>query len=287
MVSLNEQQRESFREQGFLIVDSLIDARSVAAARTAFDRLFRGVFERGVRPDEVNWQEDTGDPDMTRQICNGWKADRAIAAIVLRENIGKAIAELTGWPGSRIMQDNVIWKPPGARPLGFHQDNAYIPWISPAEMASCWIALDDTTAEGGTIELVPGSNHWTVDEPAGAFHGPSDYQRPMREAAERQGIEPQIQPIVVAAGGGLFHHGGIWHGSGFNESDRPRRALVVHAVSSEARFRRANIGKGNGPIYGRYLRLRDELMDESFFPILWTHDGRRTEGLETIWAHET
>ena len=47
-----------------------------------------------------------------------------------------------------------------ARPLGYHQDSAYHPWLAPQAMLSCWIALDDTTAEGGTMELVRGSHQW-------------------------------------------------------------------------------------------------------------------------------
>ena len=284
MIELSRDQIAAFQDHGFVVVDKLIDGDAVLAARGAFDRLFRGEFERGVLPDEVNWQEDTGRTDMTRQICNGWKADRTIAAIVLREDIGRAIAQLAGWPGSRIMQDNVIWKPPGARPLGYHQDDAYISWVSPARMASCWIALDDTTAAGGTMEVVPGSHRWAVEEPSGLFHGPEDYQRAMREAAARAGIIPRVEHVVVPAGGGLFHHGGTWHGSGMNNGDRPRRALVVHALSSEARFRRENIARGNGPIYGRYLRLGDDTMDESYFPVLWTEDGRRTMGIDGIMS---
>ena len=282
MIEVSPEQVASFRKQGYVLNESLIDAETIDRARHAFERLFRGEFERGVLPDEVNWQEGTGRADMTRQICNGWKGDRTIAAIVLRADIGKAIATLAGWPGSRIMQDNVIWKPPGARALGYHQDNAYISWVSPSEMASCWIALDDTTATGGTMELVPGSHHWPVDPPSGEFHGPEDYRRMMAEAAGRQGLEPQIQHIVVPAGGGVFHHGGIWHGSGMNGGTTPRRALVIHAISSQARFRRENIADGNGPVYGRYLRLDDDQMDENHFPILWTEDGRRTRGIEAM-----
>src|SRR3546814_7166227 len=57
----------------------------------------------GVWPDEVNWQEGRSDPTLTRQICNGWKANRAIANVVLREDFGRAIAKMGGWPGTRII----------------------------------------------------------------------------------------------------------------------------------------------------------------------------------------
>ena len=129
MFNVTQEQIEQFNEDGFLIVDRLIDDETIETIRECFERLFRGEFETGVRPDEVNWQMETGDPSLARQICNGWKADRDIAGTVLREDLGKAIAILGGWPGSRIMIDNVIWKPSGARSLGHHQDSAYLDCI--------------------------------------------------------------------------------------------------------------------------------------------------------------
>ncbi|MDH3689223.1 MAG: phytanoyl-CoA dioxygenase family protein [Gammaproteobacteria bacterium] len=280
MFEIDTSQIERFRRDGFLIVDQIIDEQTVEALRNSAARLFHGEFETGVAPDEVNWQASTSDPAATRQVCNAWKADLIVASVVLREDIGRAIARLAGWPGSRIMQDNVLHKPPGTTAIGYHQDSAYHQWITPREMVSCWIALDDTFAEGGTLEVVRGSHTWGICDEIGPFHRPEDYRLAMVEEAARQGVEPEVVPIVVAAGGGSFHHGTTWHGSGVNNTERSRRSVVTHALSSETRFVRKNIDQGNGPIYGRYMRLMGNEMDENFFPILWTEDGGRTKGLD-------
>ena len=270
----------SFEADGFVTLDSLIDLDLIEPLRERFDRLFRGDFETGISPDEVNWLSGRGDPTLTRQICNGWKADRLIASTVLDARLGEAIAVLAGWPGARIIQDNVLWKPPGARSLGFHRDNAYLAWYAPTEMFSCWIALDDTVAGGGTMEIARGSHRWpTHGDLFGEFHAPDDYRATVAAAAKTTGADLDIAPVEVPAGGGSFHHGWAWHGSGPNDSDRHRRALVLHCASSEARFNRAGFGEGNGPIYSRYARLTDDEMDENHFPILWRRDGYRTPGI--------
>ena len=281
-LTLTPGQTERFIADGIVMLERIVDAATVEALRASFDRLFRGEFETGVTPDEVNWQEGTGDPSLTRQICNGWKADRTIARVVLREDFGRALAELAGWPGARVLVDNVLWKPPGARPLGFHQDDAYLTWFTPQELISLWIALDDTSAEGGTMEVARGSHGWAHSAPEGEFHGPADYRKHMERAAEAEGVEPEIVPIVVTKGGGSIHHGWTWHGSGDNRSDTPRRALVLHAMSSEAQYVPGHLGEGTGSIYGRYKRLGDNVMDENYFPILWSQDGRRTPGLDEM-----
>ena len=270
----------SFDTDGFVKIGTVLDSDQIDQLRERFERVFAGEFETGTAPDEVNWLEGESDPSLTRQICNAWKADRLIAATVLDERLGAAVARLAGWPGARIVQDNVIWKPPGAKSLGFHRDNAYLAWYTPSEMCSCWIALDDTTASGGTLELARGSHRWpTKADPQGEFHAPDDYRTTVAAAAETAGVELDIAALEMTAGSAAFHHGWAWHGSGPNRSGTHRRALVLHCASSEARFCRAGFGSGNGPVYSRYARLNDDDMDENHFPILWHRDGYRTPGI--------
>ena len=280
MFELTAQQKANFDRDGFLVVERLIDEDTVEILRENFERLFKGEFETGVSPDEVNWQQSTGDPSLTRQICNGWKANIAIAKVITRPDIGQAIATLGEWPGTRVMSDNVLWKPPHTRSLGYHQDNSFLSWYHPSELLSCWIALDETTRDGGTIEFVRGSHRWHHSKPEGMFHGPEDYRRYMQSAAEQEGIEPEIVYVEVPEGGGSFHHGWTWHGSGFNHSPVPRRSLVMHGMRSDALYNPAHFHEGTGPIYSRYKRLGDNIMDENFFPITWREDGYRTPALQ-------
>ena len=273
---LTEEQIARFNADGFLILPKLIERDEAEAVAARFEGLFKGKFETGLYPDEWNWQEGRDRPDRTRQICNGWKSDRTVASLVLRREVGKLCAQLAGWPGARIAQDNVIWKPPGAKSLGYHQDNSYNDWIEPPSMLTCWIALDDTSAAGGTIEYVKGSHKWGRFPKAKQFHAPEDYRKEMVAAAHSIGKEPEIAFVEVPAGGCAFHHGWCWHGSGANAAERPRRSAVTHCMSSEAKFHPTNLSY----IYNRYKRVGDTAMDESYFPILWRKDGYRTPWLD-------
>ena len=270
----------SFDDDGFVMVGPVLDSSLIERLHERFERLFCGDFETGTAPDEVNWQEGKSDPTLARQICNAWKADRLIAATVFDARFGEAVARLAGWPGARIVQDNVIWKPPGAKSLGFHRDNAYLSWYTPQEMCSCWIALDETSASGGTLEVARGSHRWPPEaDPQGEFHAPDDYRSTVASAAAVAGTELDIAALELRAGEAAFHHGWAWHGSGPNRSGAHRRALVLHCASSEARFNRSGFASGNGPVYSRYARLGDDEMDENHFPILWHRDGYRTPGI--------
>ncbi|MGQ0658255.1 MAG: phytanoyl-CoA dioxygenase family protein [Chromatiales bacterium] len=275
-ITLTPSQIQQFGDDGFLILDRLLDAHEVSRAAARFEPLFRGEFETGLNPDEWNWQEGRDPIDRTRQICNAWKADRVIAGVVLDAVVGRLCAQLARWAGARLGQDNVLWKPPGAKPLGFHQDNSYVQWVDPPCYITCWISLDDTDASSGTLEYVRGSHRWGKFPPIRQFHAPEDYREALHAAAAATGQTPQIVPVEVPAGGCALHHGDTWHGSASNRSPRPRRSLVAHCISAAARFHPAEISY----IYSRYKRVDDLSMDESFFPVLWREDGSRTPFLD-------
>ena len=98
---LSPHQIDQFRNDGFLVVENLLDFETVEILRQRFEHLFRGEFETGISPDEVNWQVGESDPSLTRQICNGWKADFMIARTVFRADLGSSKTICSGnHPGS-------------------------------------------------------------------------------------------------------------------------------------------------------------------------------------------
>ena len=90
------------------------------------------------------------------------------------------------WDGTRIAQDDVWWKPPnGARHVSFHQDSTYFTSISPNDIATLWIALDDTKSESGTLEYVPYSHKWKLTHVIPKdFFSPEDYKEAMINASK-------------------------------------------------------------------------------------------------------
>jgi ectoine hydroxylase-related dioxygenase (phytanoyl-CoA dioxygenase family) len=279
--SWSDEQLAAFERDGFLIVEEgFIDESVVGLLRDRFEPLFAGEYLSGIRPDEVNWVPGRDPEDRTRQICNGWKADPAIAAQVLSERTGRLAAELMDWDGVRLLQDNCIWKPPGTKSLGMHQDGSYLDYLVPPEMITCWIALDDTSAEAGTITYAAGSHRWPrAPKNRGEFHAPDDWLEPMRRAAPGE-EEPRLVPIEVKAGGASFHHHLTFHGSGPNMASVHRRAVISHLLPVQTVFHPTN----TDPVYSRYRRVGDMTMDDSYFPVAWTRDGSRSAWLDAELA---
>jgi ectoine hydroxylase-related dioxygenase (phytanoyl-CoA dioxygenase family) len=275
--SFTPEQVEAFRRDGFLVVEEgLVSQRALGLLQERYERLFDGEYETGIRPDEVNWVRGRDPEDRTRQLCNAWKSDDVVAAQVLSERTGRLAAQLAGYGGVRILQDNVLWKPPGTKAIGFHQDSSYADYLVPAEMITCWLSLHETTADAGPLEFVRGSHAWPKSPPERTqFHAPDDWLAGPRAAAPNAD-DLDVVPVVVKAGGGSFHHGLTWHGSAPNtNASVARMALVSHMIPVVARFHEVNVDV----TYSRYRRRGDLSLDESFFPVMWDETGYRTPWL--------
>lgn len=75
---------------------------------------------------------DVGDVDDDDDVDGmKWKSDYTIASVVLSERLGRLAAELAGWKGTRVGQDDIWWKPPGTKAISFHQDAPYFDFINP------------------------------------------------------------------------------------------------------------------------------------------------------------
>jgi phytanoyl-CoA hydroxylase len=275
-IQLTEAQCRQFQEDGFLIIENLVPPDLTQQIIERADPIYGGKFETGVFPDEWHWRPGLSLPDVTRQMCNVWKCDLTVASLALSAEIGRLSATLAGWSGARIGQDCLWMKPPQATEIGMHQDGLYIDYLLPAEMMTCWIALDQATVADGTLVYVKGSHKWDVIDFDGEFHAPTqDYRTAMLAAAEHAGVdEPELVFVEVPAGGCGIHHGRTWHGlCKTTRTEGMFHSLSVHTLPATAQFHPQNPPTY---IYGRYKRHGDLTMDESFFPILWTETGYRS-----------
>src|SRR3982751_243912 len=195
-------QIDAYRRDGFLVIEHFLDDEEVARLRERFAACFRHEWETGLRPDEVNYDPKRTPPDLTRQLCNAWKSDRVVAATALSERNARFGAALAGVPGLRLAQDNLIWKPPAGKALLCHQDAAYLDHLDPPNMTTCWMALDDTAADTGTMYYVKGSNHWPHARLGGEFHAPDDWLGHVRAAMAAGAAPPAVAPDGPAPGGG-------------------------------------------------------------------------------------
>ncbi|MGF1496522.1 MAG: phytanoyl-CoA dioxygenase family protein [Elainellaceae cyanobacterium] len=276
--STTAEQRDQFYRDGFLVAENLVDPPWVDRLVQRFEPLFAGEFETGVYPDEWHWNPYLGKSGAAGQMTGVWKCDRTLAAVILSAKIGQIAAALAGWSGARLLSDGIWLKPPGAKETTLHQDSMYINYHTPTELIVCWVALSHAVIGASTIEYARGSHQWELSAAVPEFHNQNrSYRSEMEQAAKLAGVQqPEVVQLDISPGGGVFHHGHIWHGSGANTMDVVRRSMVLAYIPAEARFKPFGSYVPGGYIAGKYKRPGDDTMDESFFPIVWREDGYRT-----------
>jgi phytanoyl-CoA hydroxylase len=270
-------QREQFQAQGYLVVPALLSVQTLQPVLDRLDPLFHTQFETGVYPDEWYGRPGLSQPHATRQMVGLWRCDRAIASLTLSAEIARRNATLMGWTGGRYGLDSCWIKPPGAPAVSFHRNHIYTACLNPGTSITCWIALSDAPAAAGSLQVVPGSHQWPGRDRLRFLHAPSeDYRTPLWAAAQAAGIDhPDILTLDLAAGDTVFFHSDLWHGSGPNTStDQTRASLAITTLAADTTFQ--PLGVGDGYIFNRYRRMDSLVLDDSYFPLLWSVTGDRS-----------
>lgn len=136
-------------------------------------------------------------------------------------------------PDVSLYRATLFWKAartgsgPGGSDLPFHQDGGRFWGLDRDPRLQLWTALDDAPVAAGCLTVVPGSHHFGLATPLGGI-----VPREVIDAAE---IGSRERPFPARAGDVLLIHNHLWHRSGPNGTDRPRRALSLCTLEGATR----------------------------------------------------
>ncbi|MCC6580306.1 MAG: phytanoyl-CoA dioxygenase family protein [Phycisphaeraceae bacterium] len=244
---LNHEQVDAFARDGYLKIANVLTSDEIQALSDALDRVIAKGPD-GFAPQEpkpVLFRNLTGDPAQTVwQIVNIWEAAPEFRWLVHHPAIVEAISRTTGFNDLQVWHDQVQYKPANyGGATGWHQDAPLWPSISPMTPVSAWIPFDDAEIENGCMWMVPGSHRWGEQM---QFLGTKGGLKNMPEFTsvtegftwppEVESCKLEVEARPVRRGEVHFHHSLTWHGSPMNMSTRPRRALAIHYMTSEAVF---------------------------------------------------
>jgi hypothetical protein len=214
---LTPQQRAAYHDQGFLLLPAFLpqalmaeaaaEAEALAARRDLIDvQNLRCRFMPNVQTGACEFEcfdpvIDIG--PVCRRVAND-------------ANLLAALGELYGEEAC-LFKDKLIFKPPGVRGYGLHQD--YIAWPSfPRSFLTVLVPLDRADADNGCTEVFPGYHHnGSLTEEDGQYH-----ELPLELIDESRAVFLEMRPGDVAIFGGFTPHR-----SAPNRSDRWRRQLYL------------------------------------------------------------
>jgi ectoine hydroxylase-related dioxygenase (phytanoyl-CoA dioxygenase family) len=236
--------KRDFDENGFVIVENLLDAATLENLRGGLEKITSGAnslspelagklfFEREHTKNNPQWYEGvlTAEEcgDSVRQIEDLPLFDSAFADLICYPQLLDVLEVL--FANSEFSFNMMIARPKAAR-VGngisngsFHRDTPFED-LTEANTIVAILALDDMAGENGGTQFVR-ATHKISDEEA---------QKEIWRDVERDKFLPE--EIVTArcpAGSGIFFDTKVLHAAGHNRSDCPRRTIQTEWVGEDA-----------------------------------------------------
>lgn len=220
---------KQFWEQGYLVVDEVLNAEEVASALEALMDILYGRSQGSkiqfVKPrSELHSDEEI--ELAARKIHDYVAHEPRLKAISDHPDVMAAMAKLFG-EGARLAQDQAILKPPtGGAEKPWHQDMAYGNLAYDQSVIGLWLALDPAELDNGCMHVIPYSHR----EGAVPHYAVRDWQLCDVSVHVERDVAVPLKP-----GGALIFSGLLHHGTPPNFSLKRRRALQLHYASESAK----------------------------------------------------
>lgn len=216
-LELTDAQITRFHEDGYLVVENLLDAgetellRHIARADHALER-------------EARSRADGEGGAVKLVVRNDLPEETIYGAIVRSRRIVSAMQRLLGDEVYHYHHKMILKEARVGGAWAWHQDYGY--WYSNGclfpDMGSCMIAVDRATRENGCLQVLKRSHllgrmdHGKVGGQTGADHE--------RVAAALDRLE--LVHCELAPGAAIFFHANTLHRSDQNKSEHPRWAFI-------------------------------------------------------------
>jgi hypothetical protein len=277
-----------YAERGWYISRKLLTDDEVDTVVAESERFYRGAKDRGLplRPPNLAYWTEADGPVQRHNDYIHYESD-VIGAVLRKPLIGAVAAMLAGAAEIRVFQSTLIYKPP--RPdeptnvVPWHMDRHYWQTCTSERMLTAFIPLHDCDVRLGTITMVDGSHRWQEvpgDDSTRHFaqRNRAELEELLQANARYNGAEVRPIPMVIPKGHMSFHHCKIYHGSGGNRADRPRRAISLHLQDGDNQWRPHRRPSGDTVVYNHDMLVRrtaagtPDYADPEFCPVLWRSD---------------
>jgi phytanoyl-CoA hydroxylase len=214
------QQADFYREQGYVLIEKVLDQQTVLKMRDEADATIERMTEGCMQTNRL-WQGTwISEEDRRKQRVDAVHDMQFQAAVFSELLLNKGLLdamELLIGPNVQLHHTKLLAKPPqkgGGFPM--HQDYPYFPHEKHSMLAVS-IYLDDADEENGCIAVYPGSHKLgpLPCDPGGLYLPPADY--PLEKAL----------PCPAKAGDAVVFSYLTIHGSAPNRSTRPRRNILL------------------------------------------------------------
>ncbi|GMG84160.1 phytanoyl-CoA dioxygenase family protein [Paralimibaculum aggregatum] len=228
-MSLSEEQKRFYAENGYLLVENAVSPEQLARLR----EITAGLIERsrGVTESDEVYDLDAGHgPDSPRltRIKLPHRRDPYFWEVLRNSRMTEVLGDLLG-PDTALLTSKLNTKAPGGgAAVEWHQDWAFYPHTND-DLLAFGLMLEDVDAANGPLMVIPGTHRGPVlsHRQNGVFCGAIDPDDPLFE-------RDRAVTLTGPAGAMTVHHARLLHGSAPNRSDRARRILFYEIAKGDA-----------------------------------------------------
>src|SRR5581483_6742933 len=226
-----------YRENGYWVSRRIYTDAEMDAAVEAQDRLYRNDQDTDYK---LPWPWKPEHGNVIRKTDYSGFAMNALMALIRKPILGAIAAKLSGSPEIRLWHDQLLFKPGTDKPatgnvnVGWHTDRGYWVTCTSDDMLTGWVAFQDTPPEMGSVMMVRGSHRWPESQGLDFFDG--DMAK-LEKNFNTGGNPVEKVALTIPRGCVSFHHCRTIHGSGPNQTPRPRRSIAIHLQPGDNRYR--------------------------------------------------
>ncbi len=263
---ITDQQIESYRQQGFIIINEFLSPGELEHWREVTQD---AVDIRLAMNSQANNQailNNQGDPDafyaqVFTQCLRLADIHDGMKELMFDERLGRLASTLAQVDGIRIWHDQALFKPAYGNHTAFHFDNPFWSFYH-KDAISLWVALDDATLANGCLWYLPGTHLEATFTAVGIGENLGDIFK-----AYPQWKKVEALPAACKAGSAVLHNGLIAHGAGANMTAYPRRAMTCAYMPDGSTFNgQQNVLPDD---YFQTLKVGDLLNDDRINRLIW------------------
>ncbi len=228
---LSHDQLKLYRDDGYVLVENLLDPQVQAALKNAVTEICDGARKLAESNEILDLEPNhTPQTPRVRRIKSPHAHFKLFGDLAAYPPLVEILKQLIG-DNVRLRGSKINMKPANVgSPVEWHQDWAAYPHTND-DLLAVGVMIDDVNEENGPLLVVPGShkapnyNHHNEDGEFVCAIDPA--QNPTLDLS-------RAVPLTGKAGSMSFHHVRTVHGSAQNTSSRPRTLLLFEYAAADA-----------------------------------------------------